>query len=253
MMAPQPSPAMTYAPVRPASNWPAIIAAVLVLLLISGGVIWASLRAYSSHQSQISYKASSDEFNAAAALYEKGDYEAAAAAFRKVRATSKHGETAFKAGQGELFSYRQLGHRAQAQGDWARAVQWYEAAVAVAPTDPQAQQELAAARRATAAAASGPSARPTVTAMGEESELSGRKSPLAPGLTAQDFQNANNAAASEAANLAAQAEEAYRQGNNQRAITLWTKAVAKAPGSPAAIQAQQRLTEMNARTNLFQY
>ena len=124
------------------------ILAVLVVggLVVGGGI--AFTRAFKSAQSQMGYAAGIEDFNRAADLYQKKNYDAAALLFKRVRLEIKNtDETIRKATEGEVWCYREQGHLAQNRNDLAAAARWYQMALDVNPDDPQAKAEYEAVRK----------------------------------------------------------------------------------------------------------
>jgi serine/threonine-protein kinase len=220
----------------------AVIATTLVLCVITGLLTVAMVRAFRNYEQQASLVKASDSYNNAVKLYERGQYEAAALAFSKVRVQSKTpAATRRQALDGEVYCYRHLGHLAQQRGDLPGALRWYEKALAVSPDDTQAREERDAARRVagSGAAESTPSPSPLGTSQNPPPANAGPPSRV----TTRDFLTANASAAQEAQTLFQRGEEAWQQGNRQEALRMWTAAVAAGPGSRAAVDAQQRLSQ----------
>lgn len=227
----------------------ALAALVIGGLVVGGGI--AFTRAFRSAQTQMGYAAGIDDFNRAADLYQKKSYEAAAALFNRVRQDTKNtDEILKKATEGELWCYRELGHAAQNRGDLQAAARWYRMALDVKPDDPQAKAEYEAVVKILGSAAP---AGPSTTAPPPDRTTQHPQAPAAgtPNLKASDVEGGNARAAQEAQVLLSQANQAYRSGNLSEAVRLWSQVVSKAPGSPAAQQAQGQLTEYARQNNPF--
>jgi serine/threonine-protein kinase len=239
-----------------------------IVTLVIGG--WGLSRAYQNYQGQMSIAQITNEYRSATALYTAGKFQQAADAFRRLRtAGSSSREIVSKAAQGEVYSYRQLAHAAQNQSDFASAVKWYEEALKVDPTDSQVQTELEAARRRVpggtgAVATSGervdpgnplasiisPSPQPGALATPAAALPTVLPSAL-PTISSGSYEASNAQAASEAASFFQQGEAAYRQGNSTAALRYWSAAVAAGPGTPAALQAQERISRTSSTTTPY--
>jgi tetratricopeptide (TPR) repeat protein len=226
----------------------------LAALLISGAILgggWMFTKAFQSAQNQIGFAAGNDDFNQAAGLYNSKDYKNAAVAFRKVRlSTTATGVVIQKATDGEVYCYRELGHAAQNQSDWNTALFYYQQALSIKPNDVQAKTEFDAARKIADATLPNP---PSDATPGPDrtTEFPRRAAPGTPNLSANDFTRKNNQLAEDAQNLFQQGEQALQNGDQAGALKLWAAAVARGPGSPAAQQAQQRLTQYAENNNPF--
>jgi len=207
-------------------------------------------RAFRNYEGQNGLRQSDERFAKAAKLYQQNDFAAAAKLFAQVRASdTSGGETARKATEGELFCYRQLGHQAQDRKDYPAAQRWYEAALTVSPSDPQARAEWEAIRRVTQShAAPLPTPLPP-TASQVTTEHPKPTTPGASPLRASDFTNANARAAQEASAFLTQGDTAARRGDITKALRYWSKAVSAGPGSAAGQIAQRRVTEYNRQNN----
>ena len=225
-------------------------ALVIAFFIVVGMTAVAAFRGYSK---QAAYGQGNDAYARATALYQSGDYENAAQAFRKVRMSdTATGEVVSKSTSGELFCYRQLGHQAQARNDWEAAQKWYEAALSVSPGDTQAQTELDMVKKYRGSTAPAPTLPPS-TIPQTTSEFPEPPAPGTPNLNASDFNNANNTAASKAMTYYQNGEQARLKGDSATAIKYYTAAVAAGPGSPGANYAQQRITAWNQQHNPLEY
>jgi tetratricopeptide (TPR) repeat protein len=211
-----------------------------IATLVIGG--WGLSRAYENYQGQMSAAQITGEYKSATTLYTSGQFEQAADAFRRLRtAGSSSTEIVTKATQGEIYSYRQLAHAAQNRNDFAGAVRWYREAIKLNPTDSQVLAELAAVERRIGPP-SQPDAVPTPSAV--------LPSAL-PSISSSSYAASNAQAASEADAFFQQGEAAYRQGNGTAALRYWSAAVAAGPGTPAALQAQERISRNNSTTSPY--
>ncbi|MBC8104830.1 MAG: protein kinase [Cytophagales bacterium] len=249
------------------------IAVTMVTLIIGLGVLtgggWALSRAYENYQGQSALSQVTDRYKAATALYSTGKYQQAAEAFRRLRTSgTASSEITAKAAQGEVYAYRQLAHTAQEQNDFAAAVRWYREAMNVDPSDPQVREEMDAAQRRFASTGGIPQSGVSDSGAVDGSNplaplLSPSPSPAAPGgmvssiasplasalppalptVSANEYAATNARAANDALTYYQQGESAFRQGNRTAAVRYWTAAVAAGPGSPGALQAQERITQ----------
>lgn len=227
---------------------------VLATLILGGVVLGGGIaftRAFKSAQTQMGYAAGIEDFNRAADLYQKKNYDAAALLFKRVRLDLKNtDEIVRKATEGEVWCYREQGHAAQNRGDLPAAVRWYQLALDVKPDDPQAKAEYEAARQVLESRApAGPS-----TAAPPPDRTTEHPRPPAPGtpnVKASELEAANARAAQEAQTLLRQANQAAQAGKTSEALQLWSQVVSKAPGSSAAQQAQAQLTEYARQNNPF--
>ena len=214
-----------------------VLAVVLIGGILGGGGL-ALTKAFKNAGTQMGYATGIEDFNKAAALYAAKNYEAAAPAFERVAQNKTNtDEILKKATDGGVWSYRELGHAAQAKSDWATAQRWYKKALDLKPDDTAAKSEYDAVTRIlNSTAPAGPSnvvppadrtmQHPTAPRTGT------------PNLKAADFERAQAQTAQEAQSLLSQANDAYRAGNINQALQLWSKVVGKAPGSAAATEAQ---------------
>jgi tetratricopeptide (TPR) repeat protein len=246
------------------------IGLTLVTLIIGIGTLviggWGLSRAYENYQGQMSTAQITEEYKSATTLYTSGQFEQAADAFRRLRtAGSSSAEIVTKATQGEIYSYRQLAHAAQSRNDFAAAVRWYREAIKLNPSDSQVLAELAAAERrvpggATAQAnGSGPvdPNNPLASVIAPSPQPDAVPTPSAvlpsalPSISSSSYAASNAQAASEADAFFQQGEAAYRQGNGTAALRYWSAAVAAGPGTPAALQAQERISRNNSTTSPY--
>ena len=226
---------------------------VLVIALLVGGGGYALSRAFNNYNGQTAYAQGSADFNKAAALYQSGNYQNAAVAFKKIRQSgTATGETLSKATSGEVYCYRELGHQAQAQNDWEAAQRWYEAALSVSPGDTQAQTELDMVRKYRGSNAPAPPLPPSNIPQ-TTSEFPSAPAPGTPNVSANDFVNSNNKSAADSLAWFQKGEEARLKGDDAAALRNYTAAVAAGPGSPGALQAQQRITAYSANHNPLDY
>ncbi|MES2464497.1 MAG: serine/threonine-protein kinase [Armatimonadota bacterium] len=275
-----PSPSVMPAPGYPAGNSLSNeersrrIGLTLVTLIIGIATLlvggWGLSRAYQSYQGQMTIAQITNEYKAATVLYTSGKFEQAAAAFRRLRtASNSSSEIVTKATQGEVYSYRQLAHGAQDRSDFAAAVRWYQEAIKINPTDSQVQAELAAAQRrlpgenSSLANGSGPvdPQNPLASVIAPNPPPGASASPTPPipltlpsalpTISSSNYEASNAQAASNAAALFQQGEAAYRQGNGTAALRYWSAAVAAGPGTPAALQAQERISQTSNTTTPY--
>jgi tetratricopeptide (TPR) repeat protein len=233
---------------------------------------WGLSRAYENYQGQMSVAQITGEYKSATTLYTTGKFEQAAEAFRRLRtAGNSSTEIRSKATQGEIYSYRQLAHAAQQRDDFPTAVRWYREAIKLNPTDSQVLAELEAAERrlpggaaGTAGAVAGAKGsdavdpnNPLASIIAPSSQPGGAPTPAAalpsalPTISSGSYAASNAQAASEAAAFFQQGEAAYQQGNNTAALRFWSAAVAAGPGTPAALQAQERISQTNSTTSPY--
>ncbi|HVK04856.1 MAG TPA: hypothetical protein VM490_15365, partial [Armatimonadaceae bacterium] len=270
--------APSYQPYVPPTTARRSIGATLGLIALFAGLLggagWAVSTAFNNQQIQAGYSRGEQAYASAVKLYDQKKYAEAAAEFGKVRgASGVRAETVAKATQGEVYSYRVLGQQAQAGSDLATAESWFQKAVDLAPTDAQALEELAAVRKLRGLAGpAGPSdqarlngavntrgtdlqhAIPPVQSPlaglierpGNAAGPGGLAAPTTPEMpgqrTTSDFTGDNARKAQEASRLYAAGEEALKRGDRDGALRLYHAAVAAGPGSPAAIQAQSRIS-----------
>jgi serine/threonine-protein kinase len=258
-----------------------------MVIILGGG--WLISDAYQSFRVRQIQSESGAAYIAASRLYQSGNYEAAARAFDAVRTASNAGlDAVTRATAGEIYSYRQLGHSAQDQGDYAGAVRWYQQALSLDPNDEQTRTELAAAEQraglpptetvaspaATIGSTPGSPGTPVQPASSPppagdnplapllSSPMDGAATsiaaPLAPEAsatppvqTSNDFVSANQRAADAAQALYNQGEQAYERGDRATALSLWRQAVAAGPGSPGAIQAGQQITQITNQQSVY--
>lgn len=227
-----------------------VAALIIAFFVVVGMTAFAAFRGYSK---QAQFSQGNDAYSRALALYQSGDYENAAQAFRKVRQSdTATGEVLSKATSGELFCYRQLGHQAQGRNDWEGAQKWYEAALSVSPGDTQAQAELDMVKKYRGSLAPAP-ALPPSTISQTTNEFPRPPAAGTPNLNAGDFNNANNNAATKAMTYFQNGEQARQNGDTATAIRYYTASVAAGPGSQGAMYSQQRITEWNKQHNPLEY
>ena len=248
------------------------IALTLVTMVIGIGILlgggWGLSRAYENYQGQMSISQITKEYKSATALYTTGKFEQAAEAFRRLRNSgSSSQDIILKSTQGEVYSYRQLAHAAQAREDFSTAVRWYREAIALTPTDSQVRAELDAAERrlsggatAQVSGAADPD-NPLASVIAANPQPGGV--PAAPGplpsvlpstlptVSSGSYASQNAQAATEAANLFQQGEAAYRQGNSTAALRYWAAAVSAGPGTPGALRAQERISRLSSTTTPY--
>ena len=253
------------------------IALTMVTLVIGIGILlgggWGLSRAYENYQGQMSQGQITQEYKTASALYTSQKYEQAAEAFRHLRLASNTGnEIASKSSQGEVYSYRQLGHAAQAQNDFVAAARWYQEALKINPTDSQVQAELDAVERrlpgAGAQASTGGNADPNnplasllTPSPSPSSVLGGAGAgpvPLpsvlpsaVPTISSGDYAANNAKAASDALAYFQQGSAEYQRGNTTAALGYWHNAVAAGPGSPGAIKAGEMISKLSSTTTPY--
>lgn len=238
-----------------------LLAGVAVLAFL-GGLVWVFSKAFHGYEIASRTGKANEDYQKAAALYEKKQFEPAAMAFRALRTgIGVPADVVKNATNGEVYCYRELGHLAQNQQDFATAVRWYAKALEVSPIDAQAKTEYEAALRAlnarSAASLSGTSPPlPPAGRAGGGNTLEGGRAPVAPppppsNIRTRDFNNDNAQAAQQAQQLLAQGDTAFQSGNRERARELWNQAVMAGPGSPAARIAQDRIIHDNANNPAF--
>jgi len=232
----------------------AVLVATFAGIVVLIGAIWAFSVAYRNLQAdavnRAAYTHDVSTYSDAMKLYQSGSYEQAASQFKSLRlaATTDH-QLAIKAGQGELYSYRKLGHDAQEQGDFVSAVRWYKAALDVDPTDSDSQKELQAAQLHVGGSTASATPSPAASSLAGSPSPSDAPSaaPTEPPTTTNQFVTENAARASQALAYFTQGDQAYSQGDRASALRLWKAAVTAGPGSPGAIQAQQRISEVTSQ------
>lgn len=241
---------------RPATAGPSArralstLISLLFLAGIVGGGVWALREAYANQRREAQRAADNDVYIGAVKQYKRDRFEEAGRAFKKLR-TSADVDPSLKqkATLGELYCYRKIGARYLQQHDLESAERWFAEALRLVPADGQARQELEGVRRArglpplTNDAAAPPSAVPTVVPPAPSSMPAPQGTLPA---TANDFLAGNAQAAARAQILLDQGEAAWRGGDKERAVTLWNQAAQAGPGSPAANQALQWITNYNA-------
>ncbi len=251
------------------------IALTLVTMVIGIGTLliggWGLSRAYENYQGQMSIAQVAGEYKSATALYTSGQFEQAAEAFRRLRTSrSSSAEIVTKATQGEVYSYRQLAHAAQNRNDFPSAVRWYREALKLTPNDSQVLAELEGAERRIpgggGAQANGKDAaakdavdpnNPLASVIAPSSQPGAVQTPGAvlpsalPTISSSSYAASNAQAASEADAFFQQGEAAYRQGNGTAALRYWSAAVAAGPGTPAALRAQERISQTNSTTSPY--
>ncbi len=255
---------------QPRNNYGAIAVASVVLLAVVGGAGFALRGAFSNIQASQSRESLIKITNDGVALYDKKEFEKAAALFKKVREAGDAAdlETRLKAAANETTCYRTLGQRAQDAGDLANAEMWFAKALEVSPLDTNAQTELNGVqkRRGTLPTGTAPVATmpnggktdstgplagvlnpspgaPTPAGGGGDTPAPPSPPPgVLPGTqTASDFEAANRKAEAEAQALLDKGDAAFNVQQRSEAVSLWRQAVAAGPGSRAAITAQDRI------------
>ncbi|MCX6369109.1 MAG: zinc ribbon domain-containing protein [Armatimonadetes bacterium] len=227
---------------------------VLAVVLIGGILIGGGLalnKAFKNAGTQMGYAAGTEDYNKAAALYAAKNYEAAAPAFERVALNKSNTDDILKKSiDGGCWSYRELGHAAQNRNDLQAALRWYKKALDVKPDDGPAKQEYdAVARILGSTAPAGPS---TVAPPPDRTtQHPNQAAPGTPNIKAADVERAQAQAAQEAQNLLSQANTAYRSGNVSEALKLWSQVVGKSPGSAAATEAQNYITQYARDNNPF--
>lgn len=222
-----------------------LIAALLFVgLAFVGGAI-ALKQAFKNYTGQSQTGAITGEYNQGTQLYKDGKYTDAAALFRKLRTTpGTSPDIVQKARDGELFSYRQLGHQAQNASDWANAEKWYAAAVEIAPDDAQAKAELDAMRKlrggTTAPATAGANPAPAPSATPPPTLPMETAPPTGPGLSSQAYLGNGQASAS-AQTLLMQGDDAWRAGKQDEARDFWRRAQTSGVGTRVFTDASDRL------------
>ena len=247
-------PAPQYTP--PASRSGRSVATIAIVLVVLSGVAlgggWMIARAYQNYLQGNKLTASAGSYNKGAALYQQGKYEEAAAIFKALRASGADAQTVQQSAQGELFCYRQLGHQAQDRQDLEGAQRWYQEALKIAPTDADAKSELDAVQKALLAGSVTTQVAPTATPAGSlPNALPNAPTPGARKVNQNDFNAANNQAASEAASLLQQGVDAYNSGDRDKAMNLWSQAAQAGPGSTAAQAALQYNSNLAQGKNPF--
>lgn len=227
---------------------------VLAVVLIGGILVGGGLalnRAFKSASTQMGYASGLEEYNKAAALYTAKDYEHAATAFERIVQNKANTDDILKKStEGGCWSYRELGHTAQNRNDLQAALRWYKKALDLKPDDPQAKAEYdAVVRILDSSAPAGPS--DAAPPSERTTQFPKRAAPGTPNLKASDFESANARSSQEAQQLLSQANDAYRGGNVNAALKLWSQVVGKAPGSAAATEAQGYLTQYARDNNPF--
>jgi serine/threonine-protein kinase len=228
-----------------------ILLSVVLLAGIMVGGAWVLSKAYRNFQSDARRAADLRTYESASRYYEAGQFEDAAGAFKRLRERSQDPEIRRKALLGELYSYRQIGARFLQQRDYASAERWFRAAVALAPDDEQANRELRDVLQIQGQPPDTPQ-RPvlvppasTVPPADAPTTPPGRWPSSSTPPRAADFLAANAQAAAQAERLLEQGDDAWRGGDRNRAVQLWTQATMTGPGSPAALRAQQRVNASN--------
>lgn len=227
---------------------------VLAVVIVGGVLVGGGLalnKAFQNARAQMGYSSGIEEYNKAAALYAAKNYEAAAPAFERVAQNKANtDDTLKKATQGAVWSYRELGHAAQSKDDWPTALRWYKKALDISPSDAAAKAEYdAVARILESSAPAGPSQ--VAAPPDRTTQFPKRAAPGTRNLTASDVESTNARNGQEAQQLLNQANDAYRSGNINTALRLWSQVVGKAPGSAAASEAQSYLTQYARDNNPF--
>lgn len=227
---------------------------VMAVVLIGGILIGGGLsvnKAFKSAKLQMGYASGTEDYNKAAALYAAKNYEAAAPAFERVASNKSNTDDVLKkATDGGVWSYRELGHVAQEKDDWAAAQRWYRKALDLKPDDVAAKSEYDAVTRILESQA--PAGVSTVAPPVERTtQHPSRPTAGTPNLKAADVASANARNTQEAQQLLTQANDAYRSGNTNQALQLWSQVVGKSPGSAAATEAQGYITQYAHENNPF--
>ncbi|GAB4457469.1 MAG: hypothetical protein OHK0029_17310 [Armatimonadaceae bacterium] len=238
-----PPPSYSAPPPRRRSDTGRTVAIVLTLLIVIGSVIGVY---FAVHQAMQNYRVQQEAgriqqlYARAANLYSTGRCNEAVPLFRKVRKDPNASvEIIQKAADGEAFCYRLEGQRAQEARDFFAAERWFQMAVEVAPTDLGAQEELRAVQRAMAILRgevkptgnpAAPPSSPATTAPGNPPAASPNPPPV----------DENTQKARDAVDNLNRGNVLIQQGRVGDACREWHEAMLRAPGSPAALQAQQQ-------------
>lgn len=257
------------------NNFGAIAVASIVLLAAVGGAGFALRSAFSKLQAGQTQESLIKITNDGVALFNKKEYEKAAALFKKVRDAGDVADSATRisAASNETTCYRTLGQKAQDAGDLASAEMWFTKALDVSPLDPNAKIELSGVqkRRGSMPSSNTPVAvapngekidssnplagvlKPSPEAPapggggGSTSLATPRPSSVLPGSqSTNDFAAANRKAEAEAQSLLEKGDIAFNAQQQSEAVSLWRQAVAAGPGSQAAMKAQDRINRFGS-------
>jgi tetratricopeptide (TPR) repeat protein len=217
----------------------------MLTALFGGAVVLAAVfavgaafqRAYQNSQVYSGAARVTEDMNAAASLYNSGQYEKAAAEFQRLRRGGNMTALTY-----EAFCYRQLGHQAQKAGDFQKAQQYYNQALAINPGDSQARVEADAAGKVIVGLATpGPS-----TATPEPirtTEWPKAPAPGTPNMSAADFQSANARSEQAAQTELGAGDAAWQRGDREEAYRRWNAAIRQGVGTQASVTASQRLAQ----------
>lgn len=217
--------------VEPRRNLGSTVAAIGVVALLVLGAGWAFTAALGNSKGGSGQSATTD-YNKAAELYQKGQYESAARLFRKIGDAEK-----------EAWCYRALGAKAMESKDFNKAYEWFALAASVNPGDTDAARGKDQARSAqfgdqvaktgsTDPADHQPTPPPIAT------RPTPNASPFA-GLTTGDWQADLQRKANAAQNFLNQGNALYQQGNLTDACRAWNDARQAGPGTQPGVTAGQ--------------
>lgn len=187
--------------------------------------IWAVSKAYQSFESTRTESNAVEYYNQAMALFNRGDYRGAINQFENSIRVSPHSETGRLARSGLAHCYVMMG---------TEALERHEAHVALS----YAEQAL----KVTQSAAAHVLAGQAYSRMGRmDKAIEGWKAAAKSDPASPEAKIARESMAFFYYNQGAQA---WNNGLREEAIRSWAKAVREAPGTEAAIKAQQRLDEI---------
>ena len=179
-------------------------------------------------------------------LYNKKQYADALAIFQSVRKDpSADAKTLSDATRGEAYCYVAYAQEAKGKGDLSEATRWYNEAAKILPND-KAVTDLATQLQTTSAAPTNNNAAPAPAANTAPTLLPSSPTSEAPRQNQNDFLAANAQAQANAADLLRQGNDAFKNGDKNRALELWSQAVQFGNGTPPtqdALRYKQNVTE----------
>ncbi len=222
----------------------AFFSVLMASLVISGVVIGFMLlfvRSYSQYQTQAGQRKLMATLNSGSERYNVGDLDGAASAFDTVLRQDRDGTAGRIARTNLAITLNKMGKLAYERGDLRRAEEYFGRAqdLYANPNDVMGdkdQEALDTARQNLQA---------TYNRLGVRADASGGGDSGPPGLSGGVSSGDTDASLRQRMGQAQSSlqagNQAYQQGNMEQARKQWLDAVNAAPGSPAALEAQQNL------------
>ncbi len=216
-----------------------VISFVLAGLILGGVVLF--LRSWEAHQRTGETLAIQAQLRTANALAQSGDLEGAARAYEQVLLRAPDSVEGIVARTSLAEAMNRLGVRAAQFGEYGRAAQWFARVLELYERYPNGmtQQDLSTQQVArenldALRMRPGDAVLPEGSSAGEEPPAS---------TTPDSFMEQFSEREAQAEAYLEQGDAAYREGQLASARQLWNEAAKTAPGSKAALTAQERLAQ----------